>query len=558
MNNTDRLCLGCMNDNGGAAVCPICGYDRAAASDTSVIDAGAWMKERYLFGRVIEQNGEGITYIGWDNQNDNVVYIKEYFPQGLCTRLSNKAVKITEGKEYEFNHGIMQFLEISRKLSELDAPCIMPVVETLEIGCSAYSIIKCSAGIPLREFLLRNGGTLKWEQAKPLFMPLINTLEELANAGIYHGGISPETIIVGRDGKLHLMGVAIPELRDAGSEFTSQIYPGFAALEQYSAELPLGTYTDVYGVAATLFRALIGNPPMAANERAVHDNMSIPAKAAETIPPYVLTALANALQINPQNRTRTMAALRDDLSKSAAAVAPVPVAARTAADKPRSSASTKNKNRKYAIIAAAITAGALLLVAAIVGLLMSGGGDGDSTQSSSIVIPSEPSSTVQNGSSVPTVIENLYPVPKLIGLDYAEILKNEEWERNFKIVISGAEFSNTVPSGHVVSQSIAQATEVKKSTVIEVVVSLGNSEIMIPDVSRMSKADAYVKLLEAGVAKDKIIFVDRYDEVADPQLVISTNPAAKSSISRFAEVEVYFNTREIPDDYTEFEGTGVN
>ena len=27
MFDTERICLGCMNDNGGEKICPICGYD---------------------------------------------------------------------------------------------------------------------------------------------------------------------------------------------------------------------------------------------------------------------------------------------------------------------------------------------------------------------------------------------------------------------------------------------------------------------------------------------------------------------------------------------------
>ena len=30
MINTERLCLGCMNDSGGEQICPICGYDSAS------------------------------------------------------------------------------------------------------------------------------------------------------------------------------------------------------------------------------------------------------------------------------------------------------------------------------------------------------------------------------------------------------------------------------------------------------------------------------------------------------------------------------------------------
>ncbi len=545
MNNTDRLCLGCMNDNGGAAVCPICGYNKAAAGDDKVLDAGTWIMERYLLGRVIETTGEGITYIGWDNRNDNVVYIKEYFPQGLCERQPNKSVKITVGKEYEFNNGIMQFIELSKKTAELDVPSLMPVVETLEIGGTAYSIIKSAAGIPLREFLLRNGGTLKWEQAKSLFLPLINTLETLGNAGIYHGAISPETVIVGRDGRLHIMSVSIPALRKAGSELSAQVFPGFAALEQYDTSLELGAYTDVYGLAATLFRVLIGNPPMAANERAVHDNMSIPAKAAETIPPYVLTALANALQIDPANRTATMAAFKADISRTSAPVPAVVAAKKTekaaVASKPGAKSKTK-KNQLYAIIAAAITAGALLLIGGIVLIFTSGGKGGSGADTSSILPPS--SSQTASTESSPVILENLYTIPNFVGMNYAEVLENEEWNRVFKITLKEVEFGSAA-EGCILSQSIPADEQVKKGTEIEIAVSLGATHLILPDVSGMSEIDAYIALLEAGILKDNIEFVDKYEPSGNPDTVIGTKPEANTSISRFSKIEVYINTYSV-------------
>ncbi|MBR3593695.1 MAG: PASTA domain-containing protein [Clostridia bacterium] len=561
MNNTDRLCLGCMNDNGGAAVCPICGYDPSAVADDEVITAGTWIKERYLVGRVIETTGEGNTYIGWDNQNDNVVYIKEYFPLGLCERQKNKSVKITEGREYDFNNGIMTFIEISKKLSELDLPSLMPVVETLELGGSAYSIIKSSAGIPLREFLLRNGGVLKWEQAKPLFMPLLDTLEELHKAGIYHGGISPETVIVGRDGRLHLMGVSVPQLRDANSEFTSQIFPGFAAIEQYDPQYEIGAATDVYGVAATLFRVLIGNPPMAANERAVHDNMSIPAKAAETIPPYVLTALANALQIDPANRTSGMAALHEDFSRSGGTgvvPAPVPGDKSKNGGKGGAPAPKMNKNLKYGLITAGITVGALLILAIILILILGRDsifGGKDTSSVASVSAPSVSSfGDVDSTYSAPN-IETLYEVPDFAGKSYAEISADSELGRTFKITIKGTEFNNRIAAGHVISQTVAAGEKKAKDTEIQLVISLGNAEIKVPNLAGTSEIEAYIALLELGLSKDNIEFVERYDENAEPQLIISTSPAAGESISRFDSIEVYVNTyEEITNEYDAFEG----
>ena len=87
MQNTDRLCMGCMNDNGGEQVCPICGYDEQSLHPDSALPPRSWLGgDRYLVGKVLDTNGEGVTYLGWDNENDSIVWIREYFPAGLCER----------------------------------------------------------------------------------------------------------------------------------------------------------------------------------------------------------------------------------------------------------------------------------------------------------------------------------------------------------------------------------------------------------------------------------------------------------------------------------------
>lgn len=554
MNNTDRLCLGCMNDNGGEKICPICGYDRTSPSEENALAQGTWIKERYLCGRVFEKNGESITYLGWDNENDNVVYIKEYFPQGCCTRNADKTVNIASGKQYEFNNGIMQFIDISKKLSTLtDLPAVMPVIDTLEMGGTAYSIIKACTGIPLREFLLRNGGSLRWEQAKPLFLPLITTLGGLHKAGILHLGISPETIIVGRDGKLHIFGIAIPEIRRANSGYTSQLFPGFAAAEQYTDEYPIGRHTDVYSLAATLFRVLIGNPPMAANERMQQDNMSIPAKVAQTIPPYVLSALANALQISPKNRTASMAEFKSALTTATGEV-PVKVTAaasqKTAPKKPAQKGKSKNASKKYAFVALAITAG-ILAVVLIIALILLFPPKKETARDDSSMIQSAPSvSSVgdvdPNLSSDP--VEKLHEVPSFTKKSYAEVMGEIEYTQLFTFKIKAVECNDTLPEGYIISQSITAGEMVKRDTEIELVISAGSAQIEMPDLVGMSHIDAYVTLLELGFSKDNITFMDKYDDTKNPLCVIETEIPAKTMVSRYAKIIIFMNSYEGTDE----------
>ena len=120
MLNTERLCLGCMNDNGGEKVCSICGYDSREQNPQGFLPVKFWIKERYLIGRACDSNGEGITYIGWDNKEDTVVNKREYFPKGAAERDADNSVKIVKGSEFTFNEGIMNFLELNKKLQKLN------------------------------------------------------------------------------------------------------------------------------------------------------------------------------------------------------------------------------------------------------------------------------------------------------------------------------------------------------------------------------------------------------------------------------------------------------
>ena len=111
MLNTDRLCLGCMNDCGGEKVCAICGYDSATRNPSDCLPTKLWLNDRYLVGKVLERDCGCISYIGWDNADDSIVTIREYFPLDIARRNPDKTVSVSEEGKYLYNGGLMSFLE---------------------------------------------------------------------------------------------------------------------------------------------------------------------------------------------------------------------------------------------------------------------------------------------------------------------------------------------------------------------------------------------------------------------------------------------------------------
>lgn len=558
MLDTERLCLGCMNDNGGEKVCSICGYDSKVQNPPECLPVKSWLKQRYYIGAVKESNCEGITYIAWDNEDDRIVDIREYFPKGAALRNSDMSVGIEKGNEFAFNDGIMEFIDLNRKLQSLEElPALAGAVEVFEDNGTAYSVTKSVPGITLREFLIRNGGNLSWEQARPLFLPVITTLTELHEAGIIHRGISPETIIVGRDGKLRLNSFCIKPIRMSNSNMTIQLFPGYAAVEQYGYDIEQkdGTYTDVYGIAATLFRALMGKAPTDVTERISNDNLQISARYAEKIPKFVLTALANALQIMPENRTQNMDEFRISLTPVASDTATVPklsavIKNKTAKpdkieDKQKSNKNKKdnNDNSKKAVIVSVIVTALIFVVIAVALYFILRPGDSQNTDNQSKVSDSNAQvSEIKPNIIIPEDKDALYQVPDVVGKTYAEVLNNIDYTLNFEFVENETEFSNDYERGYIIDQEPKSDQSVKKGTEIKLKVSAGSRKITVPNVIGKTEKDAVYELLKKGFLFDNIQILETHDTSKPDGQVIATEPAAKTKISRNAGVVVRVNS----------------
>lgn len=514
MVNPERLCMGCMNDNGGEQVCPICGYDKAQNNEEKYLAVGTWLNSnRYTVGRVIEQTGDGVTYIGWDNDQNAVVNIKEYFPEGVACRSADRlTVTPLDNRGYVFNRGREEFFSLFVSLSNTpESVYILRVVDVFEQGGTVYAVSKAVSGTTLQAFLIRNGGSLKWEQVKPLFMPLISTVSQLNDMGIYHRGICPDNIIVGRDGKIRLTGFAIASARKTHSEFLSQLPSGYAAPEQYLENSGNNSLCDVYSLGAVLFRALIGTTPPDAKDRIVSDKLAIPTKITETVPRGALVAVATALKVNPDQRVGSAGRLY----KMFEAVSLTMPSAEEKEEKEEKKGSGKGSSAKYAIVSVLITA--LVFVIAIL-VAVFGFGFGKAPASS----------TPQNSSSVPVGITSnpssgyapgtvLFEVPNLIGRQYADVYGALQTEyAHFEFEVVGRLASDTMPRGAICFQSIDQGTKVERGTKIQIYISQGSDRVMLPYIIGKSIAEGTNALFEAGFYSDTVIIRKGFDIATEP------------------------------------------
>ena len=77
-----NLCMGCMSvldENGKCR----CGFDEDAPMDEACIPLRTVVGERYIIGRMIKMDGEAVTYIGFDKENEEKVFVQEFLPENL-------------------------------------------------------------------------------------------------------------------------------------------------------------------------------------------------------------------------------------------------------------------------------------------------------------------------------------------------------------------------------------------------------------------------------------------------------------------------------------------
>lgn len=547
MQNTNTLCMGCMKDIGENDICPHCGHHDDGLQTAPYLPLRTWLKDRYLVGNMADNNGEGNTYIGWDNVSQAAVLIREYMPCNLCERAENGLDIVPQkGCASLFAGCLQSFLELARALARMrDLSALLPVYDIFELYGTAYYVSEKLSSISLEEFLQRNGGKLNWEQTKALMMPVLTTLRSLHSADIIHRGISPETVIVGRDGKLRLTGFCIAAARTARSEINSQLYPGYSAIEQYGFEGQQGAWTDIYAFAACVFRILTGTNPPEATERVTNDLLVIPTAVAESLPKYVLTTLANALQILPNDRTKSVDIFHNEIANVSAIIGRQATTRFSVAKKPgepeKKEGKPKGATWKYIVVSLVCTAIILGLGTYVIYRQFIYTPD-EEPPVSFFSVPSE-SSKPAPSSAVATEV-----VLDLVGKTYQEA--TVACKNRFEVIVVGKQYSNLYEKGKIISQepagnaNIAVQGNAGQYNRISVILSLGRSTVTMPDLTNLSYEEAFIKLVTLGFSPENIIKAEKYSIDVNPEKVVDTVPIIGStSVSVDGIVTLYLNNR---------------
>ncbi|HEX3018196.1 MAG TPA: PASTA domain-containing protein [Caproicibacter sp.] len=512
MTDFGNLCMNCMSDMQGKDVCPICGHRKDEPQKFGALPFGTVLQKRYVVGQAKRSNGEGITYIGFDKVLNIPVELHEYFPASLSERAEDgKSVRILGGSELVFQENLTAFLNYSREIAHMrELSSIVLIYDIFEENNAAYTVSEWNDSITLRYFVERSGGSLGWNAARQLFMPVLSSLSTLHAHSVSHLGISPDTLQIMKDGKMKLGAFSIGAVRQMDTDLPPDLVPGCAAIEQYIMGDTPSEATDVYGFAASLFFALTGTLPPEALKRKADARLLIPNAIMHSLPPYVVAALADALQVAPEKRTPTFERLRAELSAAPAVTAAIEASQKfdrvAPVPNPKKDMPEKSKNKKEVpgIVWVMTSCLAMLVVFVAIGVIWMNRFGADSQLNAAQTAASESSSSLLE---VPESLqssenENKITVPNLVGQNYANLIAAQSAgnsaDQQYQVLLSSQQFSDTIPEGCIISQDPKQGSKMTKDTAIVVVVSEGSAVRTLPEIAGKTLSEAAATVSSAG------------------------------------------------------------
>ena len=515
--------MGCMEQFGdGFQICPHCGYVVGTQAEEAIhMSPGTLLRDRYLVGRVLGYGGFGTTYIGWDGRLEQKVAIKEYLPGEFSTRMPGQTmVTVFNGdKSEQFRDGMKKFVEEAKHLAKFqNEPGIVKIFDSFEENGTAYIIMEYLDGMTLTDYL-KQVGTIPEDDAVAMLTPIMASLEAVHAEGLLHRDIAPDNIFITRSGEIKLIdfGASRYATTSHSRSLTVIIKPGYSPEEQYRSRGDQGPYTDVYALAATLYKMITGKtPPDAMERRAKYENQN----KDILVPPHKLTknisvrrenAILNAMNVRIEDRTPDVETFLQELN----------------AEKPAKRIYGKIKKLDLYAWPLWLKIGVPTALAAVVafGVLLLTGVINLSRYSTEIVVP-----------------DHIVSTPDVEGLIMDEAVEKIK-EAGLQASTGGTIDSEYIGAGKVILQTPVGGSFTERNSTVKLTLSAGNGAqapvngiSTVPFVIADPLESATVKLKAAGLDTPEI--EESYDDNIEEGHVISASIDAGKTVAEGSKIKL--------------------
>ncbi|MEM7768634.1 MAG: hypothetical protein AAF253_14300, partial [Pseudomonadota bacterium] len=328
----------------------------------SALPAGAVIGP-YRVLRAIATDENGFTYFcerlnGGDGPKK--ISLREFLPALLAERRGNRVVAREDGAVLAaFDAGKEDFRLASHAAEQIIRRGLVPILERIEANGTVYRAAEIAIGTSYQEVVQR-GGPISPGDVSNLLTILLPALFALERAELFHGEISPASLIYTRDEKPVLL--PSTTLRSAYRSEPAYFQPSFETAYMppeilLGQSVNYGVSSELYSVAATCLFLLTGEAPLSARDRFSTSDGGLEINRLSKAHPdaaMLLSQLAPALELEPSRRPSSIRALVERLVTQQyfpppTPPAPIALSAPTASNDPAPKlASAETVNRRSA------------------------------------------------------------------------------------------------------------------------------------------------------------------------------------------------------------------
>lgn len=474
--------------------------------------------ERYEIGEMLGRGGMAEVHEGYDLR--------------LGRRVAVKILRPELARDPSFHQ---RFRREAHSAAALNHPNIVAVYDTgedtLGSGPTAvtvpYIVMEYVDGLTLRQ-LLSSGRRLLPERALDITGQILAALDYSHRHGIVHRDIKPANVMITKSGDVKVMDFGIARALAAHGQTmtaTSQVMgtAQYLSPEQAKGEV-VDARSDLYSTGCVLYELLtdrppfVGESPVSVAYQHVSEQPIPPSQLDSQVTPQVDAIVLRSLAKNPDERYQTASEFKSDVDSAivgAPVTAPVPVVTEPVTEPteilppvaPPPDVYAEEEKKRSPWMWVGIIAGVLLVGVAAWAL----------------------ASTLLGSNEVEQV-----QVPRIVNMS----VNDAENTLNAAGLRLGQEttVSSDKPEGTVIKQDPAAGESLEKGQGVDVTVSGGPGETIVPNVVGTANPEDARKLLE--LSDLKLGKVDTRDSDQPEGYVLSQSPDQGTSVAPGTEINI--------------------
>ncbi|MEO1679444.1 MAG: serine/threonine-protein kinase [Pseudomonadota bacterium] len=273
------------------------------------------LQGQFLVDGFLNAGGFGITYLARDSLDRRVV-LKECYPSTMCCRIDRIVQSRSRNTQGEFDVIVRLFGQEARRLSKLEHPNIVGVRDVFEENGTAYMALDFVEGRDLADIIDFEPERISPAQIVSITRSLLDAIAHVHSQGMLHRDISPDNILIQPDNTPVLIDFgAARDIARRKSRILSALHvvkDGYSPQEFYLQNGEQSSASDLYSLGASLYHALVGEPPVTSHVRlsAIAERQPDPYVPLLTIEPEgydkrFLAAIDKALAVFARDRLQS-------------------------------------------------------------------------------------------------------------------------------------------------------------------------------------------------------------------------------------------------------------